>query len=213
MKRYTNSTSAEIGNQAYKRLDSSLLGENVNMNENTEKLCSSIEFISNSLMEIISFNAENSSNCRKIKYQKHSCFYNKVVPDISLKDYLIRIACYTKSEVSTFIVMSLYIDYYCERNDFILTQNNIFRIIFSAAVVALKYNEDIVFSDYQYSIIGGISLSELITLESHFLNGMNYNLYIKSECFFFSYNYMKEKCNDYNALVPSNLVTTTHKLE
>lgn len=163
--------------------------------KNKVNMYSAIKFISQSLTNIIISNMDDSANFRLIKQQQSNCFYNKIVPNISIENYLIRLVSKTKIQVSTLIVMSIYIDNFCERNDTIITPYNALKIVFAAFIVAIKYNEEIVYSDYYYSRIGLISISELILIESIFLDGINFKLYIKDEDFSTAYYYLKSTIN------------------
>jgi hypothetical protein len=45
-------------------------------------------------------------------------------------------------------------------------------------VVALKYNEDKIFLNNFYSLLGGVSMKDLKKLEQEFLKYLDYRLYV-----------------------------------
>ena len=79
--------------------------------------------------------------------------------------------------------MLIYIDRLCEINDFTINSLNIYKIIFSSLVLAIKYNEEVIFDNKFFARIGGISLSEMNFLETVYLNLINFKLYVSDEIF------------------------------
>ena len=69
---------------------------------------------------------------------------------------------------------------------------NIHRIIFSCCLLALKYNEDIVYDNKFYSEVGGISLNETNNLEYQCIQLLNFNLFVDDELFNKYLGYIKE---------------------
>ena len=110
-------------------------------------------------------------------------------PSISIKDYLERLCKYNTINVSTIILILIYIDRICNIYKFKLKYNNIHKLILSSMAVAIKYNEDIFYSTIIYSKLGGISNSEMIFLEHYFVILINFKLFVKEELF--------KKYNDY----------------
>ena len=110
-------------------------------------------------------------------------FLSKKNQSLSIKKYLLRLVKYTQVESSTLIAMLIYIDRLCEINDFTINSLNIYKIIFSSLVLAIKYNEEIIFDNKFFARIGGISLSEMNFLETVYLNLINFKLYVSDEIF------------------------------
>ncbi len=105
----------------------------VNLNKDVQmkiksknKISSVVRFLTKTLEEIIAINKENEST-----YAKDYLVQNKIelycpeVPEISIIDYLKRIIKICKPELSTCILLSIYIDRFCENSSFLLTINNI----------------------------------------------------------------------------------------
>jgi hypothetical protein len=110
-------------------------------------------------------------------------FLSKKNQSLSIKKYLLRLVKYTQVESSTLIAMLIYIDRLCEINNFTINSLNIYKIIFSSLVLAIKYNEEVIFDNKFFARIGGISLSEMNFLEIVYLNLINFKLYVSDEIF------------------------------
>ena len=102
---------------------------------------------------------------------------------ITIKDYLERLYKYSKMNISTVILLLIYIDRISNINKFKLTYYIIHKLILSSMVVAIKYNEDDYFSIKYYAKLGGISKAEMINLEFYFVTLLNFNLFVKIELF------------------------------
>ena len=75
-----------------------------------------INAISLNLKEIITENESQS------KYAKKDIFYLSSLPSISLNDYIKRIMKYSKMDISSLINAIIYLDIFCNRNNYILEQ-------------------------------------------------------------------------------------------
>ena len=105
------------------------------------------------------------------------------IPSMPIKNYLIRLCQFTKINESTIIIILIYIDRICNINKFTLTYRNIYKIILSSMVVAIKYNEDNFYSSDIYAKIGGLSIKELNYLEFHFLVLIKFSLFVEKDLF------------------------------
>lgn len=135
--------------------------------------------------------------------QDNSIFYNKDLPEKSILEYLQRLAKYSKADISTLVIMSIYVDRIVEDFSFVITEYNayryfynylisiFYRILSSALIAAIKYNEDIIYSNNYYSKICGVSLNEFNQLESSFLEYIDYSLYIDSNYYLECFDYFK----------------------
>ena len=124
-----------------------------------------IEIISDLLNNICEENKVKSENISK----KIKPFMIKNIPSMSIKDYLIRLSQFTKMNESTIILILIYIDRICNINNFRLSYRNIYKLILSSMIVAIKYNEDNFYSSEIYAKLGGLSVHELNYLEFQFL--------------------------------------------
>jgi len=142
-----------------------------------------IKSIFKSLTKILD-NNKNLPNYKKILVkQSKMCFSSKSLPEISLYEYLIRIQKYSLVEKNTLILALIYIDRLCKIGKIILTNYNIYRILFSALILAIKYNEDKYFDNEYYSQIAGIKMDELKNIEYNFLSLCDFNVFVDEETF------------------------------
>ena len=105
------------------------------------------------------------------------------VPNISIKDYLIRIQTYSGIEKSTMILSLIYIDRICEVAELTLTYYNIHRILFASVLMAIKYNEDNFYDNKFYSEIAGVKLKELKLIEYTFLDMIDFKMFVDDDTF------------------------------
>ena len=142
-------------------------------------LVKTIEIISDLLNNICEENKDKSEIINKNIIP----FMTKNIPSMSIKDYLLRLSQFTKMSESTIIIILIYIDRISNINNFRLTYKNIYKLILSATVVAIKYNEDLFYSSAIYAKLGGLSVSELNYLEFQFLILIKFSLFIENDLF------------------------------
>ena len=138
-----------------------------------------INSISKALNTILKKN-KNLKNYKDIlKKQSLMYFSANTIPNITIKDYLVRIQNYSEVERSTLILSLILIDRMCRKSGVLLTHYNIHRILFSSLLVSIKYNEDSYFDNNFYSQIAGVKPNELKLLEYTFLEYNDFNIYVK----------------------------------
>ena len=151
------------------------------------------EYVPLKTIEIISDLLNNICEENKIKSETINKnikpFMTKNIPSMSIKDYLIRLSQFTKMNESTIILILIYIDRICNINNFRLSYRNIYKLILSSMIVAIKYNEDNFYSSEIYAKLGGLSVHELNYLEFQFLILIKFSLFIEKDLF--------DKYNDY----------------
>ena len=147
------------------------------INENSEKKI--IKKISDLFSNICQ---ENTKNFNKENNSITKPFLS-ISPSISINDYLERLYKYSKMNISTVILILIYIDRICNINKFKLTYYIIHKLILSSMVVAIKYNEDEYYSIKVYAKLGGVTKAEMVFLEYYFVSLINFNLYVKKELF------------------------------
>lgn len=67
------------------------------------------------------------NNVIQMTNPKEDPFYSEIIPKMSLEDYLKRIINYTKMEVSTLVLVGIFIDKLCETSHLYITQNTLYR--------------------------------------------------------------------------------------
>jgi hypothetical protein len=139
--------------------------------------------VSNILLEIVNENKNNKTSKDNLEKQKKLSFHSKNPASVTVSAYLERILKYTHIEESTLVIALIFIDRICELNDLVLTEFNIHRVLFTAIIAAIKYNEDDYYSNSYYSKVGGVTVKELNTMEYEFIKLIKYTLFIKTDLF------------------------------
>ena len=141
-----------------------------------------VNAVSEILKQIIENNNEQPIKNDSIR-KKHPSLYSEVPPKISIYEYVSRIQKYCAIEKNIIILGLIYIDRICDINRLRLTNYNIHRILFISILIALKYNEDSIYSNKYYSEVAGVSLKELNSMESSFLELLDFKLFVSEEEF------------------------------
>ena len=147
-----------------------------------------IKTISCIISELIELNCSNLNNNVSTS---NDIFNTSQIPNISILNYLKRIVEYTNIEESTLICALIYIDTVAKNKK--ITNLNIHKILFSAILASIKYNEDKIYRNNYYSQIAGISLEELLKIENEFLNLIQFKLFIDDDKYL-SYKLALEGC-------------------
>ena len=155
-----------------------------NITEDEESLIELAKVKNLKLSSLISKVLEKIINNNKInkRYKlRRDIFTGKSLPKITLIDYINRIITYSDSEMNTLICSLIYIDRINKIKA--INEFNIHRIFFTAVLVAIKYNEDIIFNNDYYSKVAGVKLNEINKMELEFISLLDFNLYIDPEEF------------------------------
>ena len=137
-----------------------------------------VQIISELLLNICEENKQKIEKAinKKIKIPKN-------ISKNSLRNFIIKLAKYVKIHDSTMILTLIYIDRMCKNNKITIIYNNIFQLVLTSLLIAIKYNEEKNFSFKYFASLGGITVSELKILEKKFLLLINYNLYVDQKLF------------------------------
>ena len=138
-----------------------------------------INSITKTLNTILEQNKKLKNYKDILKKQISMYFSANTIPNISIKDYLIRIQNYSEMEKSTLILSLILIDKMCKKSGIVLTHYNIHRILFSSVLISIKYNEDSYFDNNFYSQIAGVKPDELKLVEYTFLEYNDFNIYVE----------------------------------
>ena len=153
-------------------------------NSTEEKEIKNLELI-NSISKALNTILDKNKNVKNykdiLKKQSMMYFSANTIPNITIKDYLMRIQNYSEVEKSTLILSLILIDRMCRKSGILLTHYNIHRILFSSLLVSIKYNEDSYFDNNFYSQIAGVKPNELKLLEYTFLEYNDFNIYVKDD--------------------------------
>ena len=149
-----------------------------------------IKSISKTLVTILENNKKKSNYEEIVKKQGKMPFSANLIPGISIEDYLLRIQTYANIEKSTLIICLIFIDKLCHTADVTLTHYNIHRILFTAVLLSIKYNEDSFFDNQYYSEIAGVKIKELKLLEYTFISMVDFKLFVSDEIYEKYKNYL-----------------------
>ena len=151
-----------------------------------------IKAISQTLVSILEGNKKKPNYKEMVKKQSKMAFSANLIPNISIEDYLLRIQTYANIEKSTLIISLIFIDKLCHTADVILTHYNIHRILFTAVLISIKYNEDSFFDNKYYSEIAGVKIKELKLLEYTFVSMVDFKFYVSNEIYQKYLDYLDE---------------------
>merc|ERR1719384_645936 len=103
-------------------------------------------------------------------------------PPISIQDYLERIAKYSCCSEECFVLALIYIDRLIQQNpEFLVNSLNVHRIIITSVMLAAKFFDDHYYNNAYYGKVGGVSTSEVNSLEIEFLFMVNFNLFVTTD--------------------------------
>lgn len=106
----------------------------------------------------------------------------------------IGIFMYMKCSMKCYVIAMILLDRIQTRNPgFVISSNNIHKLLLSAIVVAAKYQDDDTYLNTYYAKIGGLTLAELNQLELEFLLMIEFEVYIDDEV----YNQYNSKLTGY----------------
>jgi len=110
-------------------------------------------------------------------------FHALKAPGIGVEAYLDRVHKYASCSNECFILALIYIDRLIERNNFLLTELNVHRVVITAILLAAKFFDDAYYNNAYYSKVGGVLVSELNGLEVDFLFRINFSLHVQPDVF------------------------------
>eukprot|EP00440_Ansanella_granifera_P031594 gb/GFBE01034294.1/.p1 GENE.gb/GFBE01034294.1/~~gb/GFBE01034294.1/.p1 ORF type:complete len:366 (+),score=30.24 gb/GFBE01034294.1/:1-1098(+) len=115
--------------------------------------------------------------------QAATVFDSSAIPPITVDKYLLRLSATFRCSDTTFIAALIIVDRLLEYDGgrLPLTMSNVHRIFLASLVVAVKYHEDLVYSNKHYAKAGGVHLREVNRLERVLLASLDFNLRIEPE--------------------------------
>jgi hypothetical protein len=94
-----------------------------------------------------------------------------------------RVHKYASCSNECFILALIYIDRLIQRNNFLLTELNVHRVVITAILLAAKFFDDAYYNNAYYSKVGGVLVSEMNGLEVDFLFRINFSLHVTPDVF------------------------------
>jgi hypothetical protein len=110
-------------------------------------------------------------------------FDSSTIPPIEIEKYLSRLSKTFRCSDASFIAALAIVDRLLEYDGgrLPLTMRNVHRIFFASLVVAVKFHEDLVYSNGHYAKAGGVHLKEVNRLERVLLQALDFNVRVDLE--------------------------------
>ena len=156
-----------------------MIQENIINEKNVDKLLNLltneqiISFISNDIVQIL---IENKEKEKTNIIDENDPLYSNKIPKIKIEDYITRFFTFSKMEISTLILTYIYIKRFIKKENYIISLRNIFRLIMSCAILAIKFNENKVYKNSFYAKVGGFDVDVLNNLEYNIFSRLDFNL-------------------------------------
>ena len=167
--------------------------------ENTEFIMNSltneqiISFISNDIVNIL---IENKENEKTDIINDNDPLYSNKIPKIKIEDYINRFFTYSKMEISTLLLTYIYIKRFIAKEKYIISFRNIFRLIMSCIILAIKFNENKVYKNTFYAKVGGFDVDDLNNLEYNIFSRLDFNLRVLDIEFYELIFKIYKECHD-----------------
>jgi len=108
----------------------------------------------------------------------NTIFHAAVVPDISLAEYVKRIAWFYSCSKECFVLALEYIHRITKDKQFAVNYNTAHHLILTSIKVASKFFDDKVFQNILYAKVVGLPATTISALEVHLLFLLSFNLYV-----------------------------------
>ncbi|GJN92723.1 hypothetical protein Rhopal_005759-T1 [Rhodotorula paludigena] len=104
-------------------------------------------------------------------------FHSRAPPNISVRDYLLRIAKFTNVEACCLLILLPYVDKVCARlSSFTISSLTVHRFLIAAVSVGSKALSDAFCTNGRYARVGGVSVVEMNLLEKEFCEALDWRL-------------------------------------
>ena len=106
---------------------------------------------------------------------------NSIIEKNDIENFIIRCIQLLDIEEEILILSMMALDKLL-KNNFLLCENNLHKVIFICIMETHKYyNDDFFISNNDYSKVSGIPTDELLNMELEFMNIIDFNMYINEE--------------------------------
>ena len=106
----------------------------------------------------------------------------EIISKMEIDEFIERIVNYLHID-NTLLVLSMMILDKILSNKFILTENNVHKMIFMCFMETQKFYEDESYKNKDYANVCGVNVDELLLMEVSFMEIINFNMFIKNEDF------------------------------
>jgi hypothetical protein len=121
----------------------------------------------------------------------------EIISKMEIDEFIERIVNYLHID-NTLLVLSMMILDKVLANKFILTENNVHKMIFICFMETQKFYEDENFKNKDYALVCGVNVDELLLMEVSFMELINFNLFIKDEDYQNYYKNFIQLCKSFN---------------
>lgn len=108
--------------------------------------------------------------------------------NVSVEEYLERIVKLLELDTPEILYTLILLDRFLSSSELVLTKNNVHKLLLTCSYVSNKMLSDNVILDSYYSLVYGVSVSEIIYLENQFCLFLNFRIHVTEE----TYNEYKE---------------------
>lgn len=116
---------------------------------------------------------------RHLESAHQTRFHSSRTPQISMWDYIKRIAKYSGCSAECFIIAVILADRYVEATHVPLTFRNVHRLTITAVMLAAKIRDDTYYSNAYYASIGGVTNAEINNLELELLTTIAWRTWVE----------------------------------
>ena len=134
--------------------------------------------------------AQQQSN-QEPQQQVVTKFSSSYPPDVSIRTYLKRIKAHANCSDSVFVLALVYIDRVISLQGMKIDALNVHRILITSIMLAAKFLDDLFYNNAFYAKLGGITLSEINSLEIELLKLLRFSLYVDSDTYIKYENQLK----------------------
>ena len=155
--------------------------KNIDIILNSLDVSQIISYISNDIVNIL---IEDKEKLKTHIIDGNDPLYSNKIPKIKIEDYITRFFTYSKIEISTLILSYIYIKRFINKENYIISFRNIFRLIMSCTILAIKFNENKVYKNTFYAKVGGFDVDDLNNLEYNIFFRLDFNLRVLDSEFY-----------------------------
>lgn len=131
--------------------------------------------LANVLTHLASFSLAGKPN-------KVTPFHCVRAPQLSVCDYLMRISKYFQCSHECFVMSLVYIDRVVKMHpEFTICNLNIHRLVVTSVMLAVKFYDDVYYSNAYYGKVGGVKTKEMNVLEGQFLRLLDWHLTVSPQ--------------------------------
>jgi len=103
-------------------------------------------------------------------------------PQLGVYDYLMRISKYFQCSNECFVMSLVYIDRLVKMHpEFTICNLNIHRLLVTSVMLAVKFYDDVYYSNAYYAKVGGVKTKEVNNLEHQFLKLLDWQLHVSPQ--------------------------------